>query len=135
MKATRRWLLSMVGLGAAAVAVGGAVEPAQAAQAVDTTVRAAYEQGRADGYNRGRAVEEARQEARAHNKYAGLSIEILRDACTARGCVLEMEYSVPQLMYRFRHMPTADALWAEAIMLIEQADSRAVGQWLDGLHG
>jgi hypothetical protein len=120
----------MLGLGAAAVAVGGAVEPAQA---VDTTVRAAYEQGRADGYNRGRAVEEARQEARRESLNAP-TIEALQEACAARGCALETHYSVQQLMHVFRHMPTRTAEWAEGIMLIEKADSRAVSQWLGTMH-
>jgi len=134
MKTTRRRLLGRLGLGAAAVAVAGVVEPVKAAQTVDTTVRSAYEQGRADGYNRGREVEAARQEARA-KPIDALTIESLQEACAARGCALETHYSVERLMYVAEHLPTASAQWAEGIMLIEKQDTVAVSAWLDRLHG
>lgn len=122
MRTTRRGLLGLIGLGAAAVAVGGAVEPARAEEkgsrsaamfdsrvlfsvdkngvhigdvrddvereVVSDAVNDMLAQARADGYNRGREVEAARQEARQDDT------EFLRgmmEQAARTGTVVELE--------------------------------------------
>lgn len=69
MKTTRRGFLATIGLGAAAAALAPATTQAEKEQRVIEEIERSqyYEaiaQARADGYNRGREVEAARQESR-----------------------------------------------------------------------
>jgi len=61
MRTTRRKLLGLIGLGAAAAALGTSGKAAEAAPD-------AIAQARADGYNRGYAVADARAQSRQEQK-------------------------------------------------------------------